>query len=181
MPVESYVHSRPSRHHGMWWSEISRVLGQAAPYWPGPLRLPELISAWKPGEYVTPDGPLDERRERRQGDSDLRARPDDGRDNGSQRAVRIPSVGERAGPRYSLDTVHWIRRPYAGRFTWNRASRRPDGASAGPPGLAHRGCRSSAQRERVVDPPGRSHIDRGPLGGSGHAPPTTMGGLKRSG
>jgi hypothetical protein len=47
--AESYVRSRPSRHHGMWWSEISRVLGQAAPYWPGSLRLPELISAWKPG------------------------------------------------------------------------------------------------------------------------------------
>ena len=31
------------------WSELSRVLGQPVPFWPSPLRIPELLSAWQPG------------------------------------------------------------------------------------------------------------------------------------
>lgn len=32
-----------------WWSKLSEVLGQAVPYWPFALRIPELLLAWRPG------------------------------------------------------------------------------------------------------------------------------------
>jgi hypothetical protein len=47
--VESYAPDLPERRHGMWWEEISKVLGQPAPYWPHDLRLRELLMAWRPG------------------------------------------------------------------------------------------------------------------------------------
>ncbi|MGH3775173.1 MAG: hypothetical protein ACRDRR_05455 [Pseudonocardiaceae bacterium] len=34
---------------GATWTDLVRVLGQPAPYWPLMLRIPTLISAWKPG------------------------------------------------------------------------------------------------------------------------------------
>lgn len=34
---------------GVEWSDLARVLGQPAPYWPYMLRIPTLIAAWKPG------------------------------------------------------------------------------------------------------------------------------------
>ena len=33
----------------MPWRVLSAVLGQPVPYWPFPLRIPELIQAWRPG------------------------------------------------------------------------------------------------------------------------------------
>ncbi|WP_344681403.1 hypothetical protein [Saccharopolyspora taberi] len=42
---------------GVRWSDLVRVLGQPAPYWPYMLRIPHLIQAWEPGadtvEYPT--------------------------------------------------------------------------------------------------------------------------------
>ena len=39
--------SRPK--YEMPWRVLSAVLGQPVPYWPFPLRIPELIQAWRPG------------------------------------------------------------------------------------------------------------------------------------
>jgi hypothetical protein len=39
----------PDKETGLRWADLARVLGQPMPYWPLPLRLPELISAWHPG------------------------------------------------------------------------------------------------------------------------------------
>ncbi len=36
-------------HSRMEWADLARVLGQPAPYWPLMLRIPTLITAWKPG------------------------------------------------------------------------------------------------------------------------------------
>jgi hypothetical protein len=47
--VDSYAPDLPAKTHGMAWAEISRVLGQPVPYWPGTLRIPEVLTSWKPG------------------------------------------------------------------------------------------------------------------------------------
>ncbi|MBB3053536.1 hypothetical protein FHS23_004590 [Prauserella isguenensis] len=37
------------------WSDLARVLGQPAPYWPGRLRSPDLITDWQPGDAPARD------------------------------------------------------------------------------------------------------------------------------
>lgn len=39
----------PDTETDLRWADLARVLGQPMPYWPLPLRLPDLIRAWQPG------------------------------------------------------------------------------------------------------------------------------------
>lgn len=43
----------PEQEYGLWWRDLSRVLGQPMPYWPLLLRDPGLILTWRPGQAAT--------------------------------------------------------------------------------------------------------------------------------
>jgi hypothetical protein len=48
--VWAVLPASPNRaKYEMPWRVLSSVLGQPVPYWPFPLRIPELIQAWRPG------------------------------------------------------------------------------------------------------------------------------------
>ena len=47
--VKAVNRATPEETYGLGWRDLSRVLGQPVPYWPFPLRIAELICAWKPG------------------------------------------------------------------------------------------------------------------------------------
>lgn len=38
-----------ARRYEIGWSELSGILGQPVPYWPAPLRIPEVVENWRPG------------------------------------------------------------------------------------------------------------------------------------
>ncbi|WP_063043722.1 helix-turn-helix transcriptional regulator [Nocardia pseudovaccinii] len=45
-----FVHDEHGDRVGEWrWSDLARVLGGAAPYWPPVLRVPEVMRRWRPG------------------------------------------------------------------------------------------------------------------------------------
>ncbi|MFD4196713.1 hypothetical protein [Amycolatopsis thermoflava] len=49
--LETWLPTRPDADSELVnWVDLARVLGRPAPYWPGRLRHPELILAWRPGD-----------------------------------------------------------------------------------------------------------------------------------